>query len=239
MSRGFSPPALGAFELFFRPWMRRRLGAIRLAGLPRELDGARPLLLVANHVSWWDGFALREAQRLLRPRAPVHFVMLEAELARHSFLQRIGAIGIDPGSPPSVARAARELEIRVRERPDSVVLFFPQGRIWPSFRRPLGFRRGVEWFARRLAPATVLPLGIHVEPLAGIAPTVWVSAAAPVRVPEGDASAEALQAAVEGELDRVLALLARHGEASPAAWPGPWEPLPPAGRRPAPEEAWG
>jgi len=215
---------VGAFELLFRRWMRRRVHAVRVAGLPGRDAPAGPLLLAANHVSWWDGFVLREAQRVLRPGAPLYTLMSEAELGRFPFFRRLGVVGIDGASPSSVTRALRLLEARLRERPDSVVVFFPQGRIWPSHRRPLGFRRGVELFARRL-PVLVLPVGVHAEPLHTVSPTFFVSMGDPL---DGAPEAAALERRVEAQLDAIHAFLAAHGEDAPRAWPGPHAPLPPA-----------
>lgn len=220
MSRGFSRLAFAGFSATFRPWMRRRIAAVHLAGLPREIPPAAPLLLAANHPSWWDAFLLWEIRRALRPEAPMHTVMLESELRRHPFLRRIGAIGMDPTAPASVGRAARELERRLHQRPDSVVFFFPQGRIFPSYRRPLGFRRGIELFARRVPTSIVLPVALHLEPLATPAPHAFVAAGAPLPAMDSPSSAR-VEAAVEAELDAILALLARHGEEAPAHWPGP------------------
>jgi 1-acyl-sn-glycerol-3-phosphate acyltransferase len=225
MGSRFSPAALAAFELFFRPWRGRRIHATRLAGLPRELPRL-PLLLVANHVSWWDGFTLREAHRLLRPGAPVYTLMTERELRHSRFLRSIGGFGIDPGHPASVRGALRFLRARVAERPDATVILFPQGRIWPAHRRPLGFRRGVEGFARAVSPCMVLPLAIHHEPLTASAPTVFVSAGEPVRVGEGERlDASRLEGAVEAESDRILDFLSRHGEDAARHWPGPFDPI--------------
>jgi len=224
MRSRFSPAALAAFELFFRPWRRRRIHAVRIAGLPRALPPV-PLLLAASHVSWWDGFTLREVHRLLRPGAPVWTLMSERELRRSRFLRTIGGFGIDPARPASVRAALRFVRARAAERPDATVIVFPQGRIWPAHRRPLGFRRGVEGFARALSPCVVLPVAIHHEPLAAPAPTVFVSAGEPVRVGDGDLDAAALEAAVEAESDRILDFLARHGEDAPRRWPGPFDRL--------------
>ena len=222
MRSRFSPAKLAAFELFFRPWRRRRIHATRIAGLPRELPQV-PLVLVANHVSWWDGFTLREVHRLLRPRAPVWTLMSEGELRRSPFLRSIGGFGIDPGHPASVRGALRFVRARAAERPDATVILFPQGRIWPAHRRPLGFRRGVEGFARAASPCVVLPVAIHHEPLTAAAPTVFVSAGEPLGVGDGERlDASMLECAVEAESDRIHDFLSLHGEDAPRHWPDPF-----------------
>jgi 1-acyl-sn-glycerol-3-phosphate acyltransferase len=222
MDSRFSRGAVGAFELVFRPWMRRRIHAVRMAGLPSVDAGERPLLLAANHVSWWDGFILREVQRRMRPRAPLYTLMSTAELQRLPFFRHLGVVGIDGDSPASVRSALRTLEARLRERPDAVIAYFPQGRIWPSHRRPLGFRRGIELFVERLSPR-VLPVGLHLEPLNTVAPTVFVSVGGALDAPVG---ADALERRVEEELDAIRDFLAEHGEDAPSRWLGVYERLP-------------
>jgi 1-acyl-sn-glycerol-3-phosphate acyltransferase len=217
-----------AFEAFFRPWRDARVRTL-VAGLPADLPRGVPLLLAANHVSWWDPFTLRELQRALRPDAPFHTVMLEAELARRPFFRRLGVVGLDPASPASLRGCIRQLRQLLKERPDGAVCFFPQGRIWPSFRRPLGFRGGIGLLARELGPLVILPVGLHVEPLNATRPTVFASAAAPLRV-DGRLDVAELERAVEGEVDAVLTFLSRHGEDAPRHWPGPLRRLPVASR---------
>ena len=218
MSEGFSPLALGLFDLFFTPWKAARIRATLVRGLPERLHPDRPLLVVANHASWWDAFLLREVRTLLRPRAPIYTLMSEGELARRPFLRRLGAIGIEPGSAGSVLRAIRTLRRRVEARPDSVILFFPQGRIWPTHRRPLGFQRGVETFARQLRPLTVLPVALHLEPLTAAAPTAFLSAGPAIDCDGWVPSPRWLEARVEEALDGILHHLAAHGEDAAVAW---------------------
>jgi 1-acyl-sn-glycerol-3-phosphate acyltransferase len=226
MDSRFSPHALWLFEAFFRPWMRRRLHSVHVAGLPERLPEGLPLVLVANHVSWWDAFLLREVQRVLRPRGPVRTLMLEPELRRFPFFRWMGVVGAAPGNPASVARAMRALAEGARERPDSTILYFPQGRIWPSHRRPLGFARGVEGLLRRLTPVTVLPVAIHLEPLTAAAPTAFLSIGSPILCNGHVPGASLLERRVTAELDALLTFLALHGEAAPAVWPGPHGALP-------------
>ena len=184
-------------------------------------------------MSWWDAFTLREVQRILRPRGPIYTLMTERELRRLPFFGMIGAFGVDPERPGSVLEAVRFFAGEARRRPDATLNFFPQGRIWPSHRRPLGFERGVELFARRVAPCTILPVALHHEPLAAPAPTVFVSCGEPVRVDGGRVDAAALEHAVEGEIDRILHFLSTHGEEAGAQWPGAFERL-----EPPPVAAW-
>ncbi|MEO9225890.1 MAG: 1-acyl-sn-glycerol-3-phosphate acyltransferase, partial [Gemmatimonadaceae bacterium] len=127
-------------------------------GKPCPVSDDVPLLLVANHVSWWDGFLLREVQRELRPQSVLYTLALERELREHPVLRLTGGIGVDPASPASILGAVRRFEHKRQEFPHAVFAYFPQGSIAPSYKRPLAFRRGVELFARAIAPLTVLPV---------------------------------------------------------------------------------
>lgn len=224
MDSRFSPLAVRAFEAVFRPWRDLRVRTL-LCGLPAELPRDVPLLIAANHTSWWDPFTLREMQRILRPASPLFVVMLERELARRPFFRRMGVHGIQPGDGGSLRRCIRQLRKHLDARPDGAVVFFPQGRIWPSFRRPLGFHPGVGLLARELAPLCVLPVALHVEPLNATRSTTFAAAAPPMWI---DASLEpaAIEHAVTAELDALLAFLSRHGEDAPRHWPGPHGRLP-------------
>lgn len=224
MDSRWQPLAVRAFEAFFRPWRDARVRTL-VAGLPTDLPRDVPLLLAANHVSWWDPFTLREVQRALRPSAPFHTVMLQAELASRPFFRRMGVVGLDPASPASLRACIRQLRRLLDERRDASVCYFPQGRIWPSFRRPLGFRPGLGLVARELAPLLILPMGLHVEPLNSTRSTVFVSAGAPVPV-DGRLDLAGVETAVEREVDAILGFLSRHGEDASRHWPGPRGRLP-------------
>ena len=213
MSRGFSPVAYAGFSIMFRRWMKTRISGVSISTARSNIPRDTPLLLVANHVSWWDGFLLIELQRILRPDAPFSTVMLESELRQSPFLRRIGAIGIDPDSPSTVLGAIHEVSARVQERPDTLVFFFPQGRIWPSWRRPLGFKRGIEVFAKALGEVAIVPVGLHIEPLNRAAPHVFIRAGEPVA--GGEVASSALEAMVAGELDQILQIVSEHGEDAP------------------------
>jgi 1-acyl-sn-glycerol-3-phosphate acyltransferase len=223
-----SPRAWWYFELAFRPWFRRQLAGIELGGVEaatRALgdeapqDRARaPLLLVANHASWFDGFLLREVHRRVRPSSALRFIMLREELARSRTLRWIGGTGFDPGRPASLRGALAEVDALRGE--GVTVAYFPQGKIYPSTRRPLGFHPGVNLAIRRLAPLTLLPVAIHLEPGNRLRPTAWLMAGPPRWIPgpgveAAPPSAAALDAEIAGLLDRVQGPLHALGEDTP------------------------
>lgn len=221
MRTRYSPGVWAGFELFFRPWMRRRLDGIHVRGgehtawLP-DL----PVLLVANHVSWWDGFLLREVHRRIRPGAPLHVVMTERELRRNPVFRWMGAVPLGDG-PLAARRLLMDLQERKRSRPDAVIGFFPQGRIWPSHRRPLGFHRGVAWLAPRLAPIAMVPVGLHLEPLNRPGPAAFVAVGKPIVI-RAENTVQSSVPAVEGSVtelvDDLLRWVRRHGEDAARLW---------------------
>jgi hypothetical protein len=228
MPEGYSHAAMWLFEAAFLPWMRRRVD-LRMTGLPRDLPSRTPLVIASNHSTWWDGFALRALQRSLRPRAPVYTVMLERELARRPFFRRIGVIGIDPERLASVRGLMRRIDDLTLRRPDSVIIFFPQGRIWPSYRRPLGFRPGIELLLRQLPEWLLLPVGLHLESLNSSRPTLFLNCGAVQSSSDPPVGAGQIEACVEKCLDDLRAHLLRCGEDAARLWPGPHQRLEPSG----------
>lgn len=217
MKTRYSPGVWAGFELLFLPWMHHRLDGVHVRG---EENTAwlpdLPLLLVANHVSWWDGFLLREVHRRIRPDAPLHVVMSGRELRRNPLFRWMGAVPLGDG-PLAARQLLLDLQARRHARHDAVFGFFPQGRIWPSHRRPLGFRRGATWLATRLAPIAVVPVGLHLEPLTRPGPAAFVSVGRP-RIVRAESTVGELEDSVTRLVDDLLRWVRRHGEDAARAW---------------------
>lgn len=190
-------------------------------------------MFVANHVSWWDGFLVRAVQRRLRPGAPLFTVMAADQAARFPMLTRMGVLPLDASSIASARDLWRTLaRLRAEHREALAVSYFAQGRIWPSTRRPLGFRSGAGKAADVLAPVAIVPVALHIEPLAGVLPHAFAVAGAPIVHREGAMDPAVLERAVERELDWLRGHLERTGEDAVRDWPGA-----PAPRRDATEGA--
>jgi 1-acyl-sn-glycerol-3-phosphate acyltransferase len=187
------PRALGGRfirALLFRS-LRRGLSALRVDGAER-LDPSRPLLLCPNHVSFHDGLIVA----LLSRHFPDARVLMRADqLRRAPLLRWAGATGVEEDALDG-ARALR-FGARFLDRPGRALWLFPQGRLRPQWARPLGFREGAGFIARR-SGATLLPVSIHYEPGEREQPEAWVRIGAPTD-PAG------LERAVEQGLDEIRA----------------------------------
>lgn len=215
----WSTVMLGVFDLFFLPLMRHRLAGVYVHGLPNALPDHTAVILAANHVSWWDGFMLREIHRRCAGKQPLYTLMLEHQLERLPLFRWMGALGIRPDEPASLRRALRFLHNH-RGETALWLSFFPQGRIWPSWRRPLGFQQGLRLFADALYPAVLLPVGLHLEPLNRLKPSFFISVGAPLALTEGATDVAEAERLVANEVDRILDVLRRYGEDAPDHWPG-------------------
>lgn len=213
MRTRFIPQAATVFDAMLAPFLASRIGGVHFHGPSTPIPPDAPLLLVANHVSWWDGFLLRALQKRLRPDAPLHTVMLERELAKNPWFRLMGCHGLVPGDRSSWERVMDSIFAALRERPDGCVAFFPQGRIWPAQKRPLGFRKGIVQLAERLPRAVVLPVALRFEPLNTLSPHAFVTTGEPILAASmQDHRPRRWEELVEAVLDRQAAHLDRHGE---------------------------
>jgi 1-acyl-sn-glycerol-3-phosphate acyltransferase len=156
------PWAQALFTPYVTRLFRRHFHALRLLGQPPDPEPALPLVIVPNHSTWWDGFFVYILNlRLLGRR--LHLMMLERQLERFRFFQRIGAFGIRPGSPRSVAKAL-DYSASLLADPANALCLFPQGEMRHPEARPLGFRRGLESIlTRHGGRVTLLPLAIRCD----------------------------------------------------------------------------
>lgn len=222
------------FETVFRPWMARRM-RVAVTGLGKVPPGDTPLLVCANHESWWDGFLVRDLQRRLRPRGRFHVVMLEEELSRYPFLRLLGGLGIDPSSVGSLRGMLRAARALGAERPAGILGYFPQGRIRPGSVSPLGFHAGVLPVIEAMAPVSVLPVGIRVLPGKDHRMDAFLSVGEPIAAPGPDTvGLPLLEAAVSEELRAVGAFVEKHGEDAYLRYPRPLGRLPRANDLSAP-----
>ena len=121
-----------------------------------------PIVLIGNHNTWWDGFLPYYINATVFRRT-FYILMLEEQLSRFPFFRLLGAFGIRPGHPRSVAETLRYCS-SLLDRPDTLLCLFPQGVLVPFGARPLGFQRGLERIVTMHArPVTLLQFAMRCE----------------------------------------------------------------------------
>ena len=107
----------------------------------RVEDRGLPVLMVGNHVSWWDGF-LAQYINVELFRRKMHIMMLEEQLEKRMFLNKTGAYSIKRGHRSALESIRYTAEIL--SDPAHMAVLFPQGSIHSSSDVPVRFERG--WF---------------------------------------------------------------------------------------------
>lgn len=127
------------FRNYFRHILRKDFREIVLKGTFD--DKGWPILLICNHISWWDGFFPYEINlRCFKRR--FHIMMLEDQLRRIIFFSRLGAFSINPGKRSALESLNYAKEILTDSR--NMLVLFPQGRIHSQYTTDIKFRKG--WF---------------------------------------------------------------------------------------------
>jgi 1-acyl-sn-glycerol-3-phosphate acyltransferase len=195
------------FRPYLRRIMRRSFHAVRLLGEAPEPPRDLPLIVVANHGTWWDGLFIYTLNADVLHRK-LHIMMLEEQLRRYWFFRHLGAFGIEQGQPRSV-RASLSYSAEVLREPSCCLCVFPQGTMRRLHDRPLGFKRGLAAILSMYGgEACVLPVAMACEFLGERRPQVFFLADRHYRV-SGAAfpGMEWLEKAQADQMDRLQLMI--------------------------------
>jgi 1-acyl-sn-glycerol-3-phosphate acyltransferase len=104
-------------------------------------DKGLPVLLICNHVSWWDGIWSFYINKKLFKRK-FHFMMLEEQLRKNWFLNYTGGFSVSRNSRQVIESIRYAAEL-LRDS-QNLVLFYPQGEIESIHRQDFVFQKGIE-----------------------------------------------------------------------------------------------
>lgn len=182
--------------------IRSTFAAVHVYGLQSLRDAAhdRPVLIIANHSSWWDSLVALWLTETKLPDSEAYGMMDASNLARFRFFRWIGCFGVDLSSRRDGARAARyALELlKIRT---TALWVFPQGAEQAPH-LPLRFLPGAAGIARRADAVRVIPVAFAYEFERDEQPHVYVSVGAAMSLEDG-ANREAQESAVEAERARI------------------------------------
>lgn len=179
-----SPWFESIFAVYNRNLLARRFEGLRVAGLGhlRGRRGDVPLVLYANHSSWWDGLVAFQLGRACG--LDQYAMMEERQLRQYPFFRRLGAFSVVRESPREGARSI-EYAARLLQNSGRALWIFPQGETLPNDARPLNFYRGAARVIERAGPAYAAPVAMRYEFLEDYRPEALARVGRPRRVEAG------------------------------------------------------
>lgn len=158
---------------FFRFYSTLRIRAafreIRIEG--EVTDRGLPVLVLANHFSWWDGFWIMQMNEKLFKRK-FYFMMLEQQLRRLWVFNKTGGYSVRKGSRSIIESIS--YTITLLEDSDNMVLIFPQGRIESMHRNDFVFEKGAIRIADQAKKVQILFVVNLVEYFSHSRPTLFM-----------------------------------------------------------------
>jgi 1-acyl-sn-glycerol-3-phosphate acyltransferase len=158
-----SAPLLRFFRRIVRGYFRRNFHAVRISAAERLADLDGPLIIYANHSSWWDPMvSIFLAHTKLSGRQ--HYAPMDAQaLDRYPILKRLGIFPVQLNTLRGAAQFLRVGELILQK--GGVLWVTPQGRFVDNRQRPLEFKPGLATLVRRLVEhsgsCTLIPLAIE------------------------------------------------------------------------------
>jgi 1-acyl-sn-glycerol-3-phosphate acyltransferase len=183
-----SKPMLMFFRRIVRGYFRRHFHAVRIAHVERfnGIDG--PLIVYANHCSWWDPMvSVLLAEKLMPERS--HYAPMDSNaLEKYGILKRLGIFPVEINSVRGAVQFLRAGEAILKN--GGVLWVTPQGRFCDPRERPLEFKPGMAALAARVADScgacTLLPLAVEYPFWDERLPEALLYIAVPLRVAAGE-----------------------------------------------------
>ena len=169
--------------------------------------GDLPIVVYANHPSWWDPihFALLAASYL--PDRAMFGPMDARALERYRFMKRLGVFPVSPDRKGAAMFLRTALD--VLERPRSSLWLTAEGTFTDPRQRPIHLMPGLAHLVRRLGDAWVVPLALEYPMWNERRPEALSRFGQPFRLcEEPDRSVAAWQAVLGSRLETTLEALA-------------------------------
>lgn len=137
--------ALFVFNLYLERLLKKYFNDFRLLNSLPSISSEKSLIVAPNHFSWWDGFFI---YFLLKKKTnkKVFIMMLENQLRRYWFFQKIGCFSTNPENKQSTVSTLK-YTLELLKEPDNCVVIFPQGEIEPFETNSLKYNKGIEFLA--------------------------------------------------------------------------------------------
>ena len=134
------------FKLYTVWKIRRNFHKVFING--EFADRQLPVLIISNHVSWWDGFWAEYLNLKVIRRKFFYFMMLEEQLRKNRFLNYTGGFSIKKRSKSIIESLNYAAGLLLDNK--NLVLVFPQGEIQSLSNPSIHFDKGLEFILKKV-----------------------------------------------------------------------------------------
>lgn len=167
------------FAIYNRNLLKRRFHSLKISGLS-FLEGKAsgvPLIIYANHSSWWDGLVFLE---ILRRFDFENYVMMEEKQLRKLFLFRqLGAFSVVREKPREAVKSINYAADLLKKNANRTLLIFPQAKILPNDVRPIRFFNGLARIVEKVETIYAIPAALRYEFIGNYKPEIFVKISEP------------------------------------------------------------
>jgi len=164
------------FSIYTRNLIKRRFHSLRISNLKelsrRSLD--MPLIIYANHSSWWDGIVAFEIGR--KCKLSSFFMMEERHLKKFFLFRGLGAFSVVRNNPREALKSIDYAAQILKKNVGSALWIFPQGEILSNDFRPMVFFNGVSRIIEKVSKVQLLPVALKYEFFGNFKPEIIAKA---------------------------------------------------------------
>lgn len=162
------------FAVYNRNLFKRRFNSLQISGLDflNERKEKSPLVIYANHSSWWDGLAAFQISRKVGLES--YLMMEEKQLKKLRLFRRLGAFSVVRENNREALKSINYAIETLRQNPGSALWIFPQGEITPNDARPLRFYNGLARIVKSLEKCSIVCAAMRYEFLGEYKPDIFI-----------------------------------------------------------------
>lgn len=162
------------FSFYNRNLFKRRFHSLQVSGLDnlRAKDPEIPLVVFANHSSWWDGLAAFEISRAARLDS--YIMMEEKQLKKLQLFRKLGAFSVIRENPREAFKSLNYAVELLKNDCRRTLWIFPQGKIESNDLRPLKFYRGLSRIVEKIGRCQVACCAMRYEFLSEFKPQIFI-----------------------------------------------------------------
>ena len=127
------------FQFYTKVMIKRKFHSVIIE--KKDINTSKPILLISNHVSWWDGFwAMYINLNLLKKK--FYFMMHETQLLEYKFFNQTGGFSISNQYRHIIDSI--NYSSSILEDKNNLLVIYPQGEINSIYQSNFKFKRGIE-----------------------------------------------------------------------------------------------